>query len=185
MFITVMNAAVWVLSLIKPEFPALLALRPDLLMAGQFWRAVTFLFVPPALSPFWMFFWFYLLFVYARALEQEWGHARFNLFYGLGALSLLCASLSLGVGLSNMPLNAALFLAFAAVYPDFELLVFFILPVKVKWLAAIAWAGIALNFLMGDGRSRLAVLAGLLNYAVFFGADHWRSLRAFWRRRNR
>ncbi|MFA6029073.1 MAG: Rhomboid family protein [Elusimicrobiota bacterium] len=183
LFIVAMNAAVWALSLVKPDFPSLLALDPALLVSGQPWRALTFLFVPPTTHPVWMLLWLYLLFVYAGALEREWGDFRFNLFYLLGALALLGASLATGRGLSNMPLNASIFLAFAALFPDFELLLFFVLPVKVKWLAAFAWAGILWTLLAGSWDSRLTTAAGILNYAVFFGPAHARDLRGRLRRR--
>ena len=180
-FLIGMNAAVWALALLKPEFPELLALDPTLVARGQLWRLATFLFIPPPLSPFWMFFWLYLLFMYARTLETEWGDFRFNLFYGIGAAATIAASLTLGRQLSNVALNASLFLAFAAIYPDFELLLLFVLPVKVKWLAALAWMGIGWGLLAGDWDRRAATLAGVANYLVFFGPGHWERGRQAWR----
>ncbi len=181
-FIVGMNAAVWALSLLKPEFPSVLALDPHRVMQGEWWRIFTFLFIPPASSPLWMFLWLYLLYTYASALEREWGDFRFNLYYAIGAASTAAASLGLGQGLSNAPLNASIFLAFAALYPDFELLLFFILPVKAKWLAALAWIGIAWSAIFGHWAVRVALSAGLVNYALFFGKDHALSLRYRWRR---
>ncbi|MBI5242508.1 MAG: hypothetical protein HY922_02345 [Elusimicrobia bacterium] len=182
-FIVAMNAAVWGLSLLKPEFPSLLALEPSLLLRGQIWRAATFLFIPPPASPFWMIFWLYLLYLYAGALEREWGDFCFNVFYAAGALSLLAASLALGVGLPNTALNLTLFLAFASLFPDFELLLFFIIPVKVWWLAAAVWVWLAWILLAGDIHARATVLASLANYALFFGSSHWDSARARLRKR--
>jgi len=179
-----MNAAVWALSLLKPEFPDLLALVPGAVLAGQWWRVATFLFIPPAGSPLFVFLWLWLMFTYASALESEWGDFRFNLFYLIGAGSTVLASLALGVGLSNVPLNTTLFLAFARLYPNVELMFFFVLPVRVKWLAALAWLGIAAALLFSGSAGRLAIASGLVNYFVFFGADHWEELER-WRRRRR
>lgn len=187
-FLVAMNAAVWLLSLVKPTFPSLLTLEPQLLLKGQLWRAVTFLFVPPPASPLWMVFWLYLLFLYANALEREWGDFRFNVYYGVGALALVAASLALGVGLPNTVLNLTIFLAFANLYPDFELLLFFILPVKAWWLASLAWIWLAWTLLAGDSYSRLAVAASMVGYALFFGPSHWRGARdrlSSWRWRRR
>lgn len=185
-FIVAMNAAVYVLSTIRPEFLDVLALEPALVLRGEVWRVFTFLFIPPAMAPVWMLFWLYLLFVYARALEQEWGDFRFNVYYGLGAAATAAASLATGSGLSNVPLNTSIFLAFAALYPDFQLLLFFILPVKVRWLAWLAWAGLAWTFLVGGWRLRVGLAAGLFPYFLFFGSKHWQDLK-FWLqvRRNR
>ncbi|MFH2203869.1 MAG: hypothetical protein ABIJ96_12180 [Elusimicrobiota bacterium] len=186
LFIVGMNAAVYILCVIRPEFRRMLELDPALILRGEVWRTLTFLFIPPMVSPLWMLFWLYLLFIYAQALEREWGDFRFNLYYGIGAAATIAASLLLRVGLSNMTLNTGIFLAFAALYPDFELLLFFILPVKVKWLAYFAWGGIVLSFLGGSWITRIALIAGLINYALFFGRRHWEDVQ-FWLqvRRNR
>ncbi len=186
LFIVAMNAAVYVLSMLRPEFTALLDLEPALILKGQVWRLFTFLFIPPAMRPIWMFFWLYLIFIYAQRLESEWGDFKFNVFYGVGALATIAASLMLGVGLSNMPLNTTIFLAFAALDPDFELLLFFVLPVKVKYLAWLAWAAVAFAFIFGGWGTRLALAAGTVNYFLFFGGQHWADFK-FWLqvRRNR
>ena len=187
-FIVFMNAAVWMLTLIKPQFPAVLVLVPELVLRGQVWRLFTFLFIPPAMSPIATFFWLYLLFIYAQALEAEWGDFQFNLFYAIGAAATLAASFYLGAGLTNIYLNASLFLAFAALFPEFELLLFFIVPVKIKWLAALAGVMMAWNFLGGDAVDRWAVASGLFNCGVFFGPELWEHAQhrvAVWRNRKR
>lgn len=188
LFIVAMNAAIYVLAHLKPAFPQLLSLDPGRILAGEVWRLVTYLFIPPLIGPLLLFFWLYLLFVYAQALEAEWGEFRFNLYYALGAAATAAAALAGGAAFpnANVPVNASLFLAFAALYPDFELLLFFVLPVKVKWLALLAWLGLAWSFLGGGWLTRLALAAGLANYAVFFGPRHWQDFR-FWLqvRRNR
>lgn len=176
-FIVAMNAAVYLLAMFRPEFVDQLVLHPALVARGEVWRLFTFLFVPPRLGPIWMFFWLYLFYIYAQALENEWGEFRFNLYYAIGAVCTVLASWALGAGLPNIPLNTSLFLAFAALYPDFEILLFFVLPVKVKWLAWLAWAGLAGSLILGPWTSRLAVIAGLVNYAVFFGPAHWEDLQ--------
>ena len=187
-FIAGMNGVVWVMTLLRPGFETLLALDPDLVRQGQWWRVLTFLFIPPGIAPLWMFFWLYLLYVYASALEREWGDFRFNLYYGAGAAATIAVSLLLGTALSNAALNAGIFLAFAALYPDFELLLFFVLPVKVKWLAYIAWLGILWRFLAGGWRERAVLAAQVANYALFFGPRHWEQARLklqVWRNRRR
>src|SRR5205823_45350 len=107
----------------------------------------------------------------------RWGDFRFNLFYGIGACAVVLASMIIGLPLSNVTLNATIFLAFAALWPDFELLLFFVLPVKVKWLAYLAWAGILWSFLTGGWMARVALASGLMNYALFFGPSHLENLR--------
>ena len=176
-FLVGMNAVVWVMTLLRPGFPRLLALAPFALVHGQWWRAVTFLFVPPATGSIWTVFWLLLLYTFAHSLENEWGDFRFNLYYGIGAAATVAASLVSGWPLSNVTLNTSLFLAFAALYPDFEVLVFFVLPVKVRWLAALTAASLTWTFLFWGSPARWEVASGLVNYLLFFGGDHARDLR--------
>ena len=176
-FLVGMNAIVWVMTLLRPAFPRLLVLAPWAVRHGQWWRVLTFLFVPPSTGPIWTIFWLILLYTFAAALENEWGDVRFNLYYGIGVIATAAASLVSGYSLSNMTLNTSLFLAFAALYPDFEILVFFVLPMKVRWLAWLTAAGLAWSFLWSGWPARWEVAAGIANYLLFFGGDHWRSLR--------
>src|SRR5579864_2111384 len=116
-FIVGMNVAIWALSMARPEFIGRLILAPELVRQGEVWRVVTFLFIPPAMAPLWMFFWLYLLWMYAQQLEARWGDFRFNLFYGIGACAVVSASMIVGLPLSNLTLNSTIFLAFAALWP--------------------------------------------------------------------
>lgn len=187
-FLVGMNGGVWVLSQFKPSFPWLLALAPDKVLAGEPWRLVTFLFIPPTRALLWTIVWLSLLYTYVRALEEEWGDFRLTLYYGIGAVATAASSMALGIPLTNTALNATLFLAFAALHPDFELLLFFIVPVKARWLAWAAWAGCAWVLAAGAWSERIATLAGLSNYALFFGARHWQQARLrlhHWRRGGR
>jgi hypothetical protein len=153
-------------------------------MQGQLWRLVSFLLMPPAISPLWLFFWLILFYLYARALEAFWGEFKFTVFCAIGAAATALAAILLGESLSNVPFNTSLFLAFARLNPDFEILLFFVLPVKMRWVAAAVWALALLNLLAGDAAQRWAIAAGLANYLIFFGPSHWRDL-SFWLRRMR
>lgn len=177
-----MNAAVWALSIFKPEFPERLALDPALVMSGEVWRLVTFLFIPPQMTPFWMVFWLLVFYSFAQALENEWGELKFTVYYAVGAAATVAASAALGTGLSSLPLNTSLFLAFARLFPDVELYIFFVLPVKVRWLAWISWGVLGINFLLGSWATRLALLAGVANWVLFFGRETFEELRRMRRR---
>jgi membrane associated rhomboid family serine protease len=132
------------------------------------------------MGPFWMVLWLLLLYQFARALEQEWGDFRFCLFYVIGAIATIVTALTVNRPLSNVPLNTTLFLAFATLFPNFELLLFFILPVKVKYLAALTWFWMAAAFLMGSSASRASIVASLANYGIFFGPQIWESAKLRW-----
>ena len=74
-------------------------------------------------------------------------------------------------------LNLSLFFAFAMLYPEMRLLLFFIIPVKIKWLALFAGALCLFSLVFGGWAERLSVLFSLLNFLLFFGGDFWRTAR--------
>ena len=65
----------------------------------------------------------------------------------------------------------SVFLAFAYLNPDFTLMIFFILPVKIKWLALLQWLGYAYLVVVGSWSARLLVLAATGNFLLFFAGD--------------
>lgn len=172
-----MNALVGAMSRLRPDFPAELVLDPRAVLAGEPWRLVTFLFVPPDMGALWLIFWLLLFYAYARALEQAWGDFAFTVYCLLGAAALGAAAMLLGVPVSATVFNMSLFLAFAKLNPEFEILLFFVLPVKMKYLAGFAWALILWNLLSAPPLSASAALFGLANYLAFFGTDWWHFLR--------
>jgi hypothetical protein len=75
---------------------------------------------------------------------------------------------------SNAYLNLSIFLAFATVYPEFEILLFFFIPVKVKWLGWITGGFVILMIAVAALPAKLAAIVSLGNYLLFFGPDFWR-----------
>ena len=171
-------AMVWVLSQSRPEFIGALTLDMGRVRQGQVWRLVTFLFIPPRSSPIWVLVNLYFTWWVGSSLEQHWGSFKFNVYYSIGALGTIAAALIAGAS-SNTWLDSSLFLAFATIFPDVTILLFFILPIRVKWLGIIAAGGIGLAFVLGDWGTRASIIAALSNYVLFFGG-HWRQL---WRQR--
>ena len=150
-----------------------IVLMPALVLKGQIWRLVTFLFFPPVTwHPIFIAFAWYIFYLMGDALEQYWGTARYNLFLLIGWFATVLAAFVTPYGLaSNSFLAGSVFLAFAWLNPNFQLALFFILPVKVKWLAVIAWLGYGYSFVVGPMAVRLSVLAAVLNFLLFFGRD--------------
>jgi hypothetical protein len=162
----------------------LVALIPDRVKAGEVWRLVTFLFEPPAPS-IWVFFYWYLLYFFANTLEHHWGAFRLNLYFLVGwAITVLAALLAPGMGgatFTNTYLYTSVFLAFAMLYPDFELYIFFVLPVKVKWLALLTWLTIAWSVYRFHWPAFWASSAVVIDFLIFLGVDVWQWARHWWR----
>ena len=164
---------------------AFLILDPAAVLQGQVWRLVTFPMIPPGFNIL-VFFAIYLFMIMGRTLEAHWGTFRFNIYLLIGYLATIAVAFLLpGANGTVSFLGGSVFLAFAWLYPDFELLLFFILPVKIKYLALIQWIGYAFMVIVGDWRIRLFAIASVINFLLFFGADVFYRMRAGKRRMER
>ena len=168
-----------------------LTLNIPAVLQGQIWRLVTWLFVPQQGSIFWMALSLYFYYMIGTALENRWGARRFLIYYVIGALANVAGAFiahlltGYGIGL-NTYLYYSLFIAFAALYPDMQFMLFFCIPVKAKWLAAIDLLYFLIAIIAGPAQIRCAAIASLVNVALFFGEDIYKMARiqyAQWKRR--
>ena len=193
--IVVGNVLVWLMDQFSygVSLSALLAFLPYYILHGQIWRIITFVFVPLDSNLFFLAVSLYFYYMIGSVLEREWGTAKFNVFYGLGILlNVVVGFLLYAVTAPLYPshllpllttasmtyVNLSLFFAFATLYPNMQVLLFFIIPIKIKWLAWIdaalfGWS--VLSSLFGVFTSGLAALPGviiplvaILNYFIFF-----------------
>ena len=164
---------------------SLITLTRTGLMRGQIWRLVTFVFVPPSSSPIFILFALYFYYMIGVGLENQWGKVKFNLYYGVGMLGSIIAALITGYG-NNMFLNLSLFFAYAALYPDEQVLLFMILPIKMKYLALVDAALYLYYFIVGTASTRITIVLCLLNVALFLGGDIINTIRReskYWKTR--
>jgi len=148
------------------------SLSASLLLAGEWWRLATFAFDPPMMNVFFAFFVWYLFYLMGTALEEHWGAFRYNLFLLTGYLLTVGAAFLVPDSyVSNRFIGGSVFLAFAFLFPDFEIMIFFVLPVRIKWLALLTWLGYGYQLLVGGWSTRLMVLASVGNFLIFFARD--------------
>ena len=193
-WIVIGNVVVYVLMLLTMRTDAdavsFLYLNGSKVLHGELWRIVTFIFVPTSSSPLRLALSLYLYYWIGSSLERQWGTARFNLYYWSGVLltviATLAASAISGVGYSvggTGYVNLSMFLAFAFLYPDTQLLLFYFIPVKIKWLAwldiAVFVIGIVQSLLAGSWLGAILPVVALLNFLVFI----WPAIDAFIQRR--
>lgn len=159
----------------RNSFSALIAYSLPAILHGQIWRLVTFVFVPSSSSNLiLMAISLYFYWMIGTTLEREWGSAKFTVFYLMGVI--LNALLGFVTGYATMDyIHLSMFFAFATLYPETRFLLFFFIPVKVKWLAWIdaalfAWTIIQYLF---SGYPLLALIPviAILNYLLFFASD--------------
>ncbi len=143
-YIIILYAAGFVLNLINPTFYSqFLSLDAGKILQGQIWRIVTFIIQPPSDSLIFYCIRTVSLLYDREAVRGAWGAFRFNLYFFSGMLFIvigaILAYLLTGAVLpmDTWYLNLSLFFAFAALYPDIQLLLFFVIPIKIKWLAML------------------------------------------------
>ena len=166
-YITILYAAGLVIWLFDPGiYIQYLCLDMSQVFRGQIWRLVTFMIFPPSFGS-WQFttafFGIIALFMYhslGQTLESVWGAFRFNVFFFMGVLAQILAAL---IGylvfhqnwiMTTGFINSSIFLAFAMYFPDAQFLMFFILPVKAKWLAVAECGAYLYSFLVGNAATR-------------------------------
>lgn len=166
----------------------LLTLEPALILRGQVWRIITWVLCPGAESnAFVIVISLYFYYSIGKTLERTWGEYRYNvyifsglLFTVVGAFILYFILWFMGYGsltfVSIMGVNPfstyyvcmSIFLAFAATFPDMEVLLMFILPIKVKVLGIAYAALMVVGCLQGGIWTTIPMVASLFNFIVFF-----------------
>ena len=159
-----------------------LTLDPYLILHGQVWRLVTWILIPPQALSIWIFFTLYLYYFMGTTMERTIGTFRYNVFIFGGILFMILSAFltylvyyfitggneqllaalmyTLSGVFSTYYIQEAVFLIFAICYPDIQLLLMFIIPIKVKYLGILYAGMLAFS----------AIYNGLIgrNYAIFF-----------------
>jgi hypothetical protein len=174
---------VFLQSLVYVLFMAMRARRPEdaaaflarfmlvgaFVLHGEVWRILTFVIMPPLMNPIFFFFAMYFLYLMGTALENHWGTFRFNLFLWVGWAVSVAAAMALPTHFaSNGYLMESIFLAFAYLYPEFVIYLFFVFPVKIKWLALVTWVLFVYQFCTGTWLDKLLIVAAVTNFLLFF-----------------
>ncbi len=186
-------AAGYLIEMVLPGLFYFLTLNPYAIIHGQVWRLVTWILIPPDSSN--LFFVLLMLYFYyslGTSLERTWGTYRYNVYIFSGMLFTIIGSfLMMGYCYLVRPadmvaygpsvffsavsplfstyyVNMSIFLAFAATFPEVQVLLMFIIPIKVNVLGIIYGVMLIANFIQGSAYSRFAMAASLFNFVVFW-----------------
>lgn len=170
-----------------------LTLDPYAILHGQVWRLVTWILIPPPSGN--IIFTLIMLYFYCSigtTLEKTWGTYRYNVYLFQGMLFTIAGSFLLmgfqylfqsesialvgpdyyflvnSLYFSTYYINMSIFLAFAVTFPDVQVMLMFIILIKVKWLGIIEAVFLLLAFIQTDAVGRFVIAASLLNFVVFF-----------------
>ena len=181
----------YILQFINPAIVDFLTLNPYLILHGQIWRLVTWIIIPP--SSFDLYTIVMLMFYYSVGtnLERTWGTFYYNVYLFMGMIFTVIGGFLI-MGISYVPalnsfvtrelygtgtyfllvarsfstyfVNMSIFLGFAATFPEVQVLLMFIIPIKVKWMGIAYGALLVVQFLQSDIVGKIIIGASLLNF---------------------
>ncbi len=177
LILVIINAVGYALSLFWAQFPVLICWSARLIGHGQIWRLVTWLAMPMFSGRGGLFY--YLIFVYlyysiGSTLERAWGAYRLNVYTFTGILGHILGALivwfSAGIDVYTLNPNylyMSLFLGLALTYPDAQFLLYFIIPIRAKYLAVIEVVFLIIGALGGTAADWVMIVMSLINVVLF------------------
>ena len=179
MYIVLTYAAGYLLYMVTPQVLNYMTLEPAMILRGQVWRIVSWLLIPPSTQNI-FFTLITLMFYYSigTSLERTWGAFRYNVYIFSGILMTIIGAFILyfvlggnvlfGGLFSTYYISMSIFLAYAATYPNNQVLFMMIIPLKIKWLG-VAYALMILAEMIQSGWAvRVAIICSLMNFIIFF-----------------
>jgi hypothetical protein len=185
----------YLLQIIDPEILDLLLLKPDLVLKGQVWRIFTWIVNPPTRLDVWTALMLFAQYSFGTTLERAWGRFHFTLYMFLGflftvigvmaAYAIINIGSQSGVRIDDVYLaqnfilssgwlantyyiNMTVFLGYALTFPESRIYMYFLVPVKAKWLALFYAVIMIGSFVESYLVQRVIMVSSLLNLIIFF-----------------
>ena len=155
-YVILLYALGFVILLVNPDiYSNLLSLNAPAILSGQIWRIFTYIIYPPTGSLFTILISLYFYYTVGTLLERQWGTFRFNLYFFTGVLLHAAAAIfiylvwGMVLEMGTYYLNLSMFFAFAAMFPEMQVLFMWLIPIKMKWLAYIDGIYFAVTIVAG------------------------------------
>lgn len=168
----------YLLSFTMPQLLTYFTLEPAQILKGQVWRLLSWVIIPPNDNIIFVIFMMLLYYSLGNTLESYWGAFRYNIYIFSGILftvigafivnGLIGGITGFGSLYSTYYINMSIFLACASIMPDYQLLLYGIIPIKMKWLAILDVVLLAVDAVQGGLIIRIVIIASLLNFIIFF-----------------
>lgn len=181
----IVNAGVFLLELISggaaKDIIYWWGLTPTLVRQGYIWQLFTYMFLHGGF--FHLFFNMFVLWMFGCEIERSWGSKEFLKYYiitGVGA-GILSFILSFNSEIPTIGASGAIFgilVAYALLFPNRLIYVWFLFPVKAKYLVGFFAVFTLISSFRhtGDGIAHFAHLGGMLIGYIYIRAD-WKTRR--------
>ena len=173
LWIAIGKALVYLITMVDPSYTVYraLAFSRSAIFGGQVWRLFSYILLPDSSNLFFLAIMLFFYYQIGRIMESQWGIAKFNIFYFSGVLLTDIGALALGVSAGTVYLDMSLILSFATLVPENQVLLFFVIPLKMKYLAWFYFAWTAFEMIVAPFPYNLFPIIALLNYFLYFGRD--------------
>lgn len=189
----------YIIEMVNDSFLYYLALDPYKIIHGQVWRLFTWLIIPPNSSNiFFVLLMLWCCYTIGNILERTWGTYRYNLFIFTGVLLTVLFAFAylaflyltngpsvvqayeeagyifsgyIWFGFSTYFINVSIYIVFAMTYPNDIVRLYFLIPVKMKWLGVLDVIYLGYMLIVGGAYTRFAVVAALVNCLIFYVAN--------------
>ena len=175
-YIAIGSVFFWLAGTLNPGLLNYLSYDPALILQGQVWRLISFMFIPPtasitALIVIYFYYWL------GSTLEQHWGTPQFNIFFFSGVLLtvlygfLIYFLFGIRFIMTAQYIYLSMFFSFAVLFPDMQVLLFFLFPVKMKFLALFDALFFVLSVFSTPFPANLLPIVAILNFLIFCGGE--------------
>ena len=166
----------YMITMFAPRTMVLLALEPELILQGQVWRLFSWVLVPPESLDLFTLIMLFLYFSLGTSLERSWGAFRYNVYIFTGIVTTIMGAFILyalgvremGGEFSTYYINMSIFLAFAVSNPNQQLMLYFLIPIKMKWMGIAYALMLGSQLLNSSWVTRVVIIASLFNFILFF-----------------
>ena len=175
-YICIANVIFWLFNAVNTKILGYMTFNPYYILHGQVWRLVSFIFIPPS-TDFLAFVAIYFYYFIGNTLEQNWGTGEFNFYFFSGIILTVIYGFIIyfitgaSVNLTASYVYLSMFFSFAAMFPNMQVLLFFIIPIKIKWLAYVDAAFFLLSVLTTSFPANLLPIIAVINFFIFCGDD--------------
>lgn len=194
MYVCICYVVGYLVKSVSPEMISVMSLNVSMILKGQLWRLFTWVIYPPTNTNFLLFLISIAFFYYpiGTMLERTWGSFRYTLYIFTGLFLTIIAAFLLhfitggtvtiqgleiplsvfGSIFTTYYVSLSVFLAYAMSYPEEHILLWFIIPIKMKWMAYV-YIGLILYEMISYLRAGLwfmafPIVASLLNFVLFY-----------------
>ncbi len=172
-YLTIANVIFWILGAANQTLLSYLSFDAAMILRGQVWRLFTFMAYPPTMGVL-AFLVFYFYYWMGTTLENYWGTAQFSIYLLIGWLiTVIYGFLMYFLGGYRIRITAeylylSMFFSYAVLFPDQQVLLFFVIPIRMKFLALIDAAYFLYGVLSTRFPLNLLPLVSMLNFLIFF-----------------